>query len=117
MKTTTAFRTDLPTHQGLRTVAFTIDGEPIDFGAAIGDDEPDYIVEISTETDGARAGALVVLKSKAAERMGYRRRPMFLRVVVRPGGRRGMFDGHYLATSDSRWPFETPVPIHDRFEN
>jgi hypothetical protein len=28
----------------------------------------------------------------------------------------GMFGGHWIWTSDSRFPFHTPVPVHDRFE-
>ena len=28
----------------------------------------------------------------------------------------GMFGGHFLYTSDSRYPYENPVPVFDRFE-
>ena len=27
-----------------------------------------------------------------------------------------MFGGHWIYTSDSRFPFEHPIPVHDRFE-
>jgi hypothetical protein len=29
----------------------------------------------------------------------------------------GMFGGNYVMTSDSRFPADYPIPIHDRFEN
>jgi len=28
----------------------------------------------------------------------------------------GMFGGQWIHASDSRFPFETPIPVHDRFE-
>ena len=28
----------------------------------------------------------------------------------------GMFGGNYVATSDSRFPSDYPIPVHDRFE-
>jgi hypothetical protein len=33
-----------------------------------------------------------------------------------PEGVYPMFDGHWVYTSDSRFPFEHPIPVHDRFE-
>ena len=27
-----------------------------------------------------------------------------------------MFGGHFIYTSDSRFPFEHPIPVHDRYE-
>ena len=27
-----------------------------------------------------------------------------------------MFGGHWVYTSDSRFPFEHPIPVHDRYE-
>jgi hypothetical protein len=28
----------------------------------------------------------------------------------------GMFGGHWITTSDARFEYETPIPVHDRFE-
>jgi len=28
----------------------------------------------------------------------------------------GMFGGHFIYTSDSRFPHDYPIPVHDRFE-
>lgn len=28
----------------------------------------------------------------------------------------GMFGGHYVSASDSRFPSQYPIPVHDRFE-
>lgn len=40
-----------------------------------------------------------------------------LRPVDRPDGAVGpMASGAYVVTSDGRWPFAGPVPLHDRFE-
>lgn len=45
-----------------------------------------------------------------------------VRVVARPVNKDGsirtggMFGGHYIATSDSRFPTSAPIPVHDRFE-
>ena len=33
-----------------------------------------------------------------------------------PAGVYPMFGGHWVYTSDSRFPFEHPIPVHDRFE-
>jgi len=30
--------------------------------------------------------------------------------------RMGMFGGNYITTSDSRFPYHSPIPVHDRFE-
>lgn len=28
----------------------------------------------------------------------------------------GMFGGNFITASDSRFPFDNPIPVHDRFE-
>ena len=32
------------------------------------------------------------------------------------GGRWAMFGGNFVTTSDSRFPSDYPIPVHDRFE-
>jgi hypothetical protein len=117
-KSTAAYRTDLSISEGRRSVTFTFDDGPASFNGNIWDDAADYVVEITTYEGGCRAGALVVLKADAASQLGLERKPTIVNVVARPADetRLGMMDGHYLESSDSRWPFSSPVPIHDRFE-
>lgn len=40
-----------------------------------------------------------------------------LRVIARPVGKpAGMFGGHFIYSSDSRFPFSTPIKVYDRYE-
>ncbi len=36
--------------------------------------------------------------------------------VDKPEGRSEMFGGCFIYTSDSRFPFDYPIPLHDRYE-
>jgi len=117
MKHQAAFRTDKHTTQGLQLVQFTAYGEQLDMGGGHGG-SADMTIEITLDPEGAAPGALVVLKAASAELLGLERKPTIVRAVACPAGteERGMFDGAFLTSSDSRWPFCSPVPIHDRFE-
>lgn len=78
-------------------------------------------VEVDEEPRGLRAGYLVVHKGQRTPRgmmseyrVGTER---IVRVRVKPYGREpGMFGGHFVVTSDSRFPFSGPVPVFDRYE-
>tara|TARA_R110000796_G_scaffold93934_1_gene198592 strand:- start:189 stop:605 length:417 start_codon:yes stop_codon:yes gene_type:complete len=116
-----AYRTDSPVSNPVR-VQFDIDGNRVKLDGSVFDGYTDLVVEIDTDPQGAAAGALVVLDEDTAKSLGFERKPRIVRAVARPVGdfadakKGGMMDGHYVTASDSRWPFATPVPIHDRFE-
>ncbi len=67
-----------------------------------------------------RAGYLAVHKGKRTPRgfmSEYGGPPRIVRVRVKPYGKpAGSFGGHYIETSDSRFPFEGPIPVFDRYE-
>jgi len=102
------------------------------------DDTPTLVLEYDLSPQGARAGQLSVanvswLRDLKGERSGcsdfecmgedWAAKHQIVNVVARPLGadgkprRGGMFGGHYIKTSDSRWPVTSPIPVHDRFEN
>jgi len=102
-----------------------------------GDDAPAIFLEYDLEPKGAAAGQLSVATpewlAKVANGKGTRSpyeclesdwasRHRIVRVVGRPVDadgnprRGGMFGGHYISTSDSRFPVTSPIPVHDRFE-
>jgi len=116
-----AYRTDSPVSNPVR-VQFDINGTRTKLNGSVFDGYTDLVVEIDTDPQGCAAGALVVLKADLASHLGFERKPRIVRAVVRPVGdfadakKGGFFNGGYLEASDSRWPFATPVPIHDGFE-
>ena len=114
-----AYRTDSTTPV---RVLFDINGTRTKLNGSVFDGYTDLVVEITTNPTGHAPGRLVVLKREAAEQLGLGHAHTIVRAVVRPVGEfadaqpGGMFNGTWLEASDSRWPFETPVPVHDRFE-
>lgn len=78
-------------------------------------------VEIDENPKQLRAGYLAVHKGERTARgmiseyrLGTER---IVRVRVKPYGKSpGMFGGHYVETSDSRFPFSGPLPVFDRYE-
>ena len=101
------------------------------------DDRPTLILEYDLNPKGARAGQLSVAKVSWLRSLGlmpsgcsdfecmgedWASKHQIVNVVARPMGEDGkprtggMFGGHYIKTSDSRWPVTSPIPVHDRFE-
>lgn len=122
--TATAYRTDLAIGEpnSRLSVTFEVDGQPVELDGQVSKSERTHVVEITTNPQGAAAGRKVVMRPKVAERLGLGYGDAIVRAVVRPVDSddqvrtSGMFDGRWAESSDSRWPFFTPVPIHDRFE-
>lgn len=100
-------------------------------------DRPTLMLEYDLNPQGASAGQLSVanvswLRRVKGERSGcsefeclgddWASKHQIVNVVARPVGvdgkprTGGMFGGHYIKTSDSRWPVTSPIPVHDRFE-
>lgn len=102
------------------------------------DDAPAVILEYDFDP-GLQAGQLSVAKPAWLKELGIDKRPVgdfevlkdpqgyvdrhrIVNVVARPVDddgeprRGGMFGGHYISTSDSRFPVTSPIPVHDRFE-
>lgn len=101
-------------------------------------DAPALVIEYNLEPKGVEPGQLTVAKPDwlhaigaapkpsddflACMRDGYAGSHRIVNVVARPVDeqgnpmRGGMFGGHYVKTSDSRFPFTSPIPVHDRFE-
>jgi len=101
-------------------------------------DAPALVIEYDLEPKGAKAGQLSVAKPEWLNKVGAGPKPSsdplaclrddhaagfkIVNVVARPVNgdgqprRGGMFGGHYVKTSDSRFPFTSPIPVHDRFE-
>ncbi len=81
------------------------------------------ILELSFDLfpQGVRPGAEVVAGQSWLQRVdphgaGCRR---VVRMLVKPFGserRSPMFGGHFIYSSDSRFPTMSPLPVHDRFE-
>lgn len=100
------------------------------------EDAPALWLEYDLDPKGARAGQLTVasvdwirkLRGEGGcstfECMGedWSSKHQIVRVVARPIGvdgkprLGGMFGGNYIKTSDSRFPVQAPIPVHDRFE-
>ena len=123
---------------GHKTALLIGDGISGPFGQT--DDTPTLVLEYDLDPQGARAGQLSVanvswiraLMGKGDwetgvstfECMGedWASKHRIVNVVARPLGpdgkprTGGMFGGHYIKTSDSRWPVTSPIPVHDRFE-
>lgn len=84
-------------------------------------DAPALEIEFEFEPKGAKAGYKMVASPEWASEVlgrpvGYNDN-LVVRALAKPaGGNRGMFGGHYVSTSDSRFPFEGPLPVFDRFE-
>lgn len=101
-------------------------------------DHPAVILEYDFEP-ALQAGQLSVAKPRWLKELGIDKRPVgdfevlkdpqgyvdrhrIVNVVARPVDddgnprRGGMFGGHYISTSDSRFPVTAPIPVHDRFE-
>lgn len=103
-------------------VLFRLDGKPMTTKACQWDrDEPDYVVDITTEFSGNLTrlgpGRLVVMRTGDHTTTVARvvaKKPNTADPTACAVG--GMFSGDWLYSSDSRWPFETPVPVHDRYE-
>ncbi len=73
---------------------------------------PDLVLIVNKNPQGVSRGDLVV-HSKTREVHSVYAAPYVYGVVRTEGG---MFGGHYIITSDSRFPYESPIPVHDRFE-
>ena len=123
MKNSLAHRTDVQSRaQSSVLVQFEVDGFRTNLGGSVFDGDVEMVVEITTNPQGARPGALMVLKADAADKLGLGCKPTIVNVVARPVNSEGyvrpggMMDGAFLRSSDSRWPLTTPCPIHDRFE-
>lgn len=90
-------------------------------------DAPALYFAYELDPVGAGPGALVAAKDHWAwDRMDWnpkhyadvpviraRAVPVGLAGNPLPGG---MMGGHYVTTSDSRFPVHAPIPVHDRFE-
>lgn len=76
------------------------------------DSGADLQVSINYDYKPLRAGYLVVVEDRRSE-------PRIARVMAWPANkeRPGMFGGNFVKTSDSRFPFATPIPVFDRYEN
>jgi len=111
------------------------DGIPEIFEAT--EEHPALWLEYDLQPKGARAGQLSVAKPDWLAKLGIRRavsspyecltddwasKHQIVNVVARPINRdatiltSGMAGGHYISTSDSRFPITGPMPVHDRFE-
>ena len=98
---------------------------------------PTLVLEYDLEPRNVSAGQLSVakvawLRAVKGEQAGcidfeciaedWTSKHQIVNVVARPLGpdgkprKGGMFGGHYIKTSDSRWPVTSPIPVHDRFE-
>lgn len=85
--------------------------------------DPQLVVDIEFEPDPKAliAGQLVLVKGAFAAQWTGSDAPLQLaRVIVRPvlapEGKRPMFGGHFVYSSDSRFPFTAPLKVFDRFE-
>jgi len=98
---------------------------------------PAIWLEYDLDPKGAAAGQLTVasvswLRALKGERSGcvdfeclgedWSSKHQIVRVVGRPldedgkPRRGGMFGGNFIESSDSRFPVQAPIPVHDRFE-
>jgi hypothetical protein len=85
------------------------------------DDTPTIEFEFEFDPQGHKLGYRMVAKPEWArmilERTVYDNENLVVRALAKPAGSPpGMFGGHYIMTSDSRFPFEGPLPVFDRFE-
>ena len=85
------------------------------------EDAPALEIEFEFEPKGLKAGYKMVANpewaAKLLNRDVYFDDNIVVRVLAKPaGGKRGMFGGHYISTSDSRFPVVGPIPVFDRFE-
>ncbi len=82
-------------------------------------DSPALAFDAEFEPQGASAGYKLVADRKWASKVLGREvnEDLVVRARAYPVGREGgSFGGHYITTSDSRFPFESPLPVFDRFE-
>lgn len=82
------------------------------------------VVDLETP-EVTKAGYVMVLKSgffysiTGVDELDPRKRVARVRAVPIINGKAilgGMFGGHFIMSSDSRFPAETPIPVFDRFE-
>lgn len=88
------------------------------FRAEEGDKPDDLVLTIDWETPMATApGYLVIAEPFFAKHFTGEKRHAICRVMAHQRGKPpGMFGGHFIYTSDSRFPFTTPIPVFDRYE-
>lgn len=102
------------------------------------DEFPAVILEYDLEPRGAQAGQLSVAKPHWLQKVAgapkgngspyeclgqdWASQHRIVNAVARPVDengkaiRGGMAGGHHIETCDSRFPFTSPIPVHDRFE-
>jgi hypothetical protein len=76
-------------------------------------------VEVDADTGAAAPGRCVIAKPDFVFSLTGERRAAVCRVRAIPPAledARPMFGGHFVWSSDSRFPFESPIPVHDRVE-
>jgi hypothetical protein len=116
----------------------TLTGDGINGPFEPDESAPELRLEYDLNPQGAMAGQLSVAKVSWLRALGeitlggcsefecmsadWASRHQIVNVVARPVDedgkvkRGGMFGGHYIKTSDSRFPVTSPIPVHDRFE-
>lgn len=122
---------------GRKTVTLIGPGIPELFEAS--EEYPAVIIVVDFDPDKIQAGQLTVAKPKWLAEVGIDKRPtddftafrdqagwtqrhQIVNVVARPVDAEGnpvnggMSGGHYVSCCDSRYPFTSPIPVHDRFE-
>lgn len=80
-------------------------------------------VEVDADPSVGKSGYLLVAKREFIKLLtGVARDGVICRVKAKPAGEhagrlgRPMFGGHFITSSDSRFPFHSPIPVFDRFE-
>jgi hypothetical protein len=80
-------------------------------------DMPLLEVEIDENPIGLRCGYLAVYDGGSTGFISSKHEPRIVRVLVKPAGKaHGSFGGHFVTTSDGRFPFSGPIPVFDRYE-
>lgn len=71
------------------------------------------LVDVPGPFDGNETNSVQLVKRFLSGRYYYHVEPLIkLEGMVGP-----MFGGNFIYTSDSRFPLDYPIPIHDRFES